>query len=95
MISTELKIASDFFQTVADILGPKYEESKKKGADYVRDLQNNAEHYKQVGADKVNEYTKLGQQKAEEAQKVGEEKTKEAKDQANKTKDEAKAKAQK
>ncbi|KXS94441.1 hypothetical protein AC578_5197 [Pseudocercospora eumusae] len=94
-ISTQLRIASDFFQAVADILGPKYEEGKKKGSEYVRDVKDNADHYKQIGQEKLNEYTKHGQQKVDEAQKVGQQKADEAKDQAKQTKEEAKQKAQK
>lgn len=89
VISTELKIASDFFQAVADFLGPKYDESKKKSAEYVRRVEDQAGQYKQAGIDKasevtqlahdkLDEYSKQGQQKAKEAQKVAEQKTNEA-----------------
>ncbi|KAF2173403.1 hypothetical protein M409DRAFT_15687 [Zasmidium cellare ATCC 36951] len=94
IVSTELRIASDFFHAVADILGPKYEESKKKGSEYIKDLENKAEHYKQIGQDKVNEYTKLGQAKADEYTKAGQQKTEELKKQGEETKEEAKKQAQ-
>lgn len=92
-ISFNLRVASDFLHTVANTVGPKYEESKKKGADYVREAQNQAEHYKKVGQEKVDEYTKFGQQKAEEAKKQGEETVDEAKKQGEETKEQAKSKA--
>merc|ERR1712230_7515 len=94
IVSTELKIASDFFQALADFLGPKYEESKKKGADYVRNAEDKAEHYKHVGQEKLDEYTHLGQQKADEYKKAGEEKTEEFKGQAKETKEQAKGAAE-
>lgn len=102
LISTELKIASDFFQTIADILGPKYEESKKKGAEYVREAEDKAQHYKELGQDKLNDYTKHGQQKVDELNKEGQKKADEAKakgedvkEQAKGAKEEAQKKAQK
>jgi len=95
IISTELKIASDFFQAVADFLGPKYEEGKQKGAEYVQYAQDTAEHYKEVGKDRLEEAKKIGQQKSEEAQQVADEKTEKAKKEAEKTKDEAQRKVQK
>lgn len=82
LLSTELKIASDFFQAIADFLGPRYEESKKKGADYVRSAEEAAKHYKQIGQEKMDEYTKFGQEKTEQA-----------KGEAAKKKEEVKAKA--
>jgi len=105
-VSTELRIASDFFQTIANILGPKYEEGKKKGADYIRDFGENVDHYGKVAQAKVDEYTKHGQNKAEEytkkgeekldeAKKQGSEKVNETKKQAEATKDEAQKKASK
>ena len=69
VVSTELKIASDFFQAIADFLGPKYEESKKKGADYVRQVEDTTSHYKQIGQEKVNEAQKVGEEKKQEVQK--------------------------
>ena len=92
-ISFNLRVASDFLHTVANTVGPKYEEGKKKGADYVREAQNQAEHYKKIGQEKVDEYTKFGQQKAEEAKKQGEETIDEAKKQGEDTKEQAKSKA--
>lgn len=78
IVSTELKIASDFFQAVADFLGPKYEESKKKGADYVNEAQKKGEQYKQIGQDKFadlqkqgQQYVSTGQEKAQEYQGKG------------------------
>ncbi|KAI5363586.1 putative melanoma-associated antigen [Septoria linicola] len=84
LISVNLKIAADVFQVLADTLGPKYEESKKKSADYVRNAQEN-----------LNGVKENAQQKASEAQKAGEEKKEQAKDQAKQTKDEAKKQANK
>ena len=95
VVSTELKIASDFFQVVADYLGPKYEESKQKGADYVQEAKDTAEAYKAKGQEKVQEYSKLGQEKASEYQKVGEEKKEQTKEEVKKAKEEAQKKAQK
>jgi len=94
LVSTNLKITSDFFQLVADILGPKYEESKKKGSDYVRQAEDAAEHYKQVGQDKFGEYTKYGQQKAHEYSQKGQEKTEQVKGEAENKKEQAKGTAQ-
>ncbi|KYG40906.1 hypothetical protein M433DRAFT_138433 [Acidomyces richmondensis BFW] len=91
IVSTELKIASDFFQAVADFLGPKYEEGKKKGADYVRQAEETAEQYKQIGQDKVNEYANIGHQKVDELKSETEKK----KDQAKQQTQEAQKKAQK
>lgn len=94
LISTELKIASDFFQTVADILGPKYQETKEKSADYLKDAQDAAGKYAQQGQDKLNELSKAGSQKVDqaknEAQKTGEK----AKGKAEETADQAKGKAE-
>lgn len=94
LMSTELKIASDFFQAVADILGPKYEESKKKGSDYVSQAQDTAAHYKQIGQDKVGEYAQLGQQKADEYSAKGQEKGQQVKGQAEQTKEQFQGSAQ-
>lgn len=95
IISTELHILQDGIRFVSDIIRPRYEESKKKRSDYVREIENNVDHYKKVAGDKINDYTKLGQEKANEAQKVGEQKFDDAKKEANKTKEEAKQKAHK
>ena len=95
LISTELKIASDFFQTVADFLGPKYEEAKKKSPDYVKNTLDTAEQYKDMGKDKLEEYKKAGEEKAKEAQKVAQEKADQAKQEGQKAKNEAEKKAQK
>lgn len=84
LVSTELKIASDFFQAVADFLGPKYEESKKKGSEYVKEIQDTAD-----------QYTKAGQDKLAELQKTGEKKADQAKGEAQKVKDDAQKKASK
>ncbi|KAH9822044.1 Pathogenesis associated protein Cap20 [Teratosphaeria destructans] len=94
IISTELRIASDFFHAVADFVGPKYEQGKKKGSDYVRQAQDQAGQYKQVGQDKLNDITSVGQQKVDEYSKVGQQKAQQAKDVANAKKDEAKDTAQ-
>ncbi|KAK5131175.1 hypothetical protein LTR08_001261 [Meristemomyces frigidus] len=79
LMSTEMKIASDFFQVVADFLGPKYADSKKKGSDYVRHAQDTANHYKQIGQGKADEYVQYGQQKTQQAQGQVEQTTEEAK----------------
>jgi len=85
IISTELKIASDFFQIVADFLGPKYEESKDKASAYAQDAKETAQQYRDVAADKVNQLAANGEQtideargKAEEVKKTGESKAEEA-----------------
>jgi len=95
IVSTELRIASDFFKTVADFLGPKYEESKKKGSDYVNDLSNKAEEYKKIGQDKASEYSKAGEKKVDEAKKEGEKTKKDFEQQAQGAKEEVQKKAQK
>lgn len=94
LVSTNLKITSDVFQAIADFLGPKYDESKKKGADYARQAQDTASQYKQIGQDKVGDLAKLGQQKAGEYQKYGEEKADQAKGKAEEKKEEAKKQTQ-
>ncbi|TKA54887.1 hypothetical protein B0A55_12346 [Friedmanniomyces simplex] len=66
LLSTELKIASDFFQFVADFLGPRYEEQKKKGAHYIRQGQETAQQYKEAGRSTLLDYQQMGQQKGEE-----------------------------
>lgn len=82
IVSTELKIVSDVFHLVADFLGPKYDETKKKGGDYVRQA-NEALHSR--SRDVSN--------KASELQKAGSEKTEQAKQEAVKAKDETKKQA--
>ncbi|CAK1367147.1 hypothetical protein CB0940_10467 [Cercospora beticola] len=100
LVSTNLKIASDVFQVIADTLGPKYEESKKKSADYVNNAQDHLNNLKNNASGKFNDAQKYGQDKYNEAQKYGQEKYDEAqkygnekKDQAKQTKDEAKDQA--
>ncbi|GAB7365046.1 hypothetical protein MBLNU230_g5827t1 [Neophaeotheca triangularis] len=89
IVSTELKVASDFFSAVADWLGPKYEEGKenaseivdkaqKKGEQYVKAGQQTAEEWKQVGQDKAAEYQKYGREKKEEAKQEADGAAKEA-----------------
>ncbi|TKA27073.1 hypothetical protein B0A50_05264 [Salinomyces thailandicus] len=94
IISTELRITSDFFQALANVLGPKYEESKKKGSDYVRQAEDTAGHYKQIGQEKLGDYTKQGQQTAEELKKNGEDKAESVKGQAKEGKEQAKGAAE-
>jgi CRISPR/Cas system CSM-associated protein Csm4 (group 5 of RAMP superfamily) len=94
IISLEMRVVSDFFQALSDLVGPKYEESKKKGADYVRAAQETANNYKQVGQEKLNDLTSQGQQQADELSKYGQEKTDQAKATADKKKEEAKGQAQ-
>jgi F0F1-type ATP synthase membrane subunit b/b' len=79
-----LKIISDFLQAASDYIGPKYEETKAKGSEYIKDAQATAEHYKDLGEKKLSEYQKLGEQKTEQA-----------KQEASKAKDEANKKLQK
>lgn len=88
IVSTELRIASDFFQKVADILGPKYQESKKT-------LQDKAESYQKYGQDKVNEFTKIGSEKVDEAKKEGEKTKKDFESKAEGAKEEVQKKTQK
>lgn len=102
LISTELKIASDFFQAVADFLGPKYyetkdkyEETKAKGSAYVKEAREAADHYKEMGKDKLADYQKLAQEKAEQAKLETEKKAEQAKQEGEKKKEEAKKQAQK
>jgi hypothetical protein len=102
LISTELKVASDFFQAIADFLGPKYEEGKQTAAGYAKHAQQTAEQYKEAGKDKLAEYQKKGedyakfaQDKASDYQKEGEKKGEQLKQEAVSKKEEAKQKAQK
>ncbi len=90
IISTELKIASDFFQAIADFLGPKYEESKQVASDYAQKAQETAEHYVQVGQEKAGEYQKVAEQKGEQAKQEAHKTKEQAKQEAHKTKEEAK-----
>ncbi|WPH00205.1 Hypothetical protein R9X50_00302800 [Acrodontium crateriforme] len=78
LISTELKIASDFFQAVADFLGPKYAEGKQKGADYVKSAEDTADHYKNLAADKIDELTKKGEQTKDQVKSEAEQAKKKA-----------------
>jgi len=66
LVCTELRITSDFFQAVAEYLGPKYEEGKKKGSNYLKEAQDTAGEYAQAGQDKFNELSKAGQKNAEQ-----------------------------
>lgn len=101
LLSTELRIASDVFQTIADFLGPKVQEGKKNAADYANSMGEKAQDLKQNGEQKANEYAKVGQEKANDfakngqeklndAKQYGEEKTEQTKKEAQKAKDEAK-----
>ncbi|KAK5168990.1 uncharacterized protein LTR77_006299 [Saxophila tyrrhenica] len=82
MISFQLRLASDFFQLVADFLGPKYEEGKSKASDYAQQAQETAD-----------EYTKFGKEKANDLQKKGDEYTKQAQDKAGEVKKEGEKQA--
>ena len=111
ILSTELKIASDFFQVVADFLGPKYHSTKDQAKQLTDQAIDQAvdttAHYKQKGEElfdqakqgnlgnKVDEYAKQGEQKANEYKKLGEEKVEQGKQEAQKTKEEAKKNVQK
>ena len=68
LVSTELKLASDFFQAVANFLGPKYEESKSKAHDLTADATAAAKHYQAVAAETVDEARKTGAEQAKRAQ---------------------------
>lgn len=101
LVCTELKIASDFFQSVAEFLGPKYEEGKKKSSSYLKDAQDTAGKYAQAGQDKFNELSKTGQQKADQlqgdAKKLGDQakgKAEELKGDAQNAGEQAKGKAE-
>jgi hypothetical protein len=94
LISTEMKIASDFFAKVSEVLGPKYEESKKKAADYVNEAKEAANQYAKEGQDKLDKYSKEGQNKLDEAQKSGEKKADQVKGDAKKAGDKVEGKAQ-
>jgi len=82
LISTELKIASDFFQVIADILGPKYEESKQTASDYAKHAQKTANQYVDAGKEKVHEFQKKGDDYLRDAQKQGQEVSKQAQEKA-------------
>ncbi|KAK3706170.1 hypothetical protein LTR37_012871 [Vermiconidia calcicola] len=94
LISTELRVASDFFQLIADFLGPKYEESKKKGSDYVKQAQDTAGQYKDAGKDKLQQYQKVGEEKTDQAKKEAQKTKDDAQNKAYQTKDDAQNKAQ-
>lgn len=55
LISTVLKIISDFLQVASDYIGPKYEEGKDKASAYVNEAEK-----------KLGEYQKIGEQKTEQ-----------------------------
>ena len=93
LVSTQLKISSDFFQLIADFLGPKYEESKKKSADYVSQAQDTAQHYGQVGREKLDQYAHVGQQKSEEILGQAKEGKEQAKSSAREGKEQVKERA--
>lgn len=82
LISFQLKLASDFFQLIADFLGPKYEEGKSKAHDYVQQAQETADEYTKFGKEKLSEYQKKGEQYTKDAQKKGDEYTKQAQEKA-------------
>ncbi|EMC95840.1 hypothetical protein BAUCODRAFT_34609 [Baudoinia panamericana UAMH 10762] len=73
-VSFQLRVASDFFQALSEYLGPKYEESKKKSADYLRQAQDTAEDYAHNAQDKMHEYQQIGQQKFDDYSKQGQQK---------------------
>lgn len=82
VISTELKIASDFFQAIADFLGPRYEEGKQTATDYANAAQRTAQQYTEAGKEKLSDLQKKGDGYTREAQKKGEEVSKQAQDKA-------------
>lgn len=86
LLSTELRIASDVFQTIADFLGPKVQEGRKGAAEYAHAIGEKAQEFKQNGEQKANDYSKVGQEKVNEAKQVGEEKKEQAKQEAQKAK---------
>ncbi len=100
LISTQLKLASDFFQLIADFLGPKYEEGKSKANHYAKQAQDTADEYTAYGKEKLNElakkgdeYTKQAQNKAGELQKEGEKGVEQAKKKGDEYAGKAEAKA--
>lgn len=95
LLSTELRIASDVFQTIADFLGPKVQEGRKNAADYVQAVGEKAQDFKQNGEQKANDYAKAGQEKANDYAKVGREKVNEAKQFGEEKKEQTKQEAQK
>ncbi|KJX96502.1 CAP20-like protein [Zymoseptoria brevis] len=95
IISTELRIASDVAQKIADILGPRVEQGKQKTADYAKAVGDKADTYSQKGQEKLNEVAKEGEKKANEVKGQAEEKGSQAKKQAEGVKEDVKAKAQK
>ncbi|KAK0277823.1 hypothetical protein LTR35_009659 [Friedmanniomyces endolithicus] len=82
VLSTELRIAADFFQFVANFFGPHYEEQKKKGADYMRQGQETAQHYREAGKSTLLDYQQMGQQKAGEYADQGREMVEQVRGQA-------------
>ena len=54
---------------MADFLGPKYEEGRKKGADYVRQLEDTAGKYQQAGEQKLGELRDFTEEKADQGKK--------------------------
>ena len=101
LISTELKLASDFFQAVADFLGPKYEESKQKAHAYKVDAQEvvdgyvkEGKEYQAAAVDKAGEYARLGEEKVGEARASGVEKVEQGKEGVKRVQAEAGKKVQ-
>lgn len=94
IISTEMKIASDFFAKVSEVLGPKYEDSKQKVAEYADKVKDAADHYSKEGQERLEKAAKEGQSKLDDAQKTGEKKLDQAKGDAKKAGDKAEAKTQ-
>jgi len=100
IVSTELKIASDFFQGVADFLGPKYQGAQEKGAEYLKQAEDSAESYAKRGQEKFDELLKTGEKKLDqgkhEATKAKDDvkdKAEQGKNEAKKAKDDVKEKA--
>lgn len=95
LVSVQLRVASDALIVASQIVGPRYEKSKTKGADYVNIAKDNVNHFKDNASAELNHYANRGQQKANEAQKAGEEKAQQAKNEAKGAKEEVKKQANK
>lgn len=83
LISTEMKIASDTLQFIADFLGPKKDAAKQKSNSYIDSAKNLTDHYTNEAKKKKDTYESEAAKKKDTYAKKAEE-----------TKDQASAKAQ-
>lgn len=83
VVSTELKVASDFFGAVSEWLGPKYEEGKNEVAQAVEGAREKGEQYMRAGQEKGQEWREVGEEKVGEWQRVGREKKEQAEKEAD------------